>query len=110
LGIYGVVANTVVRRLPEIGVRMALGAEAGRVARMVLAQGLRLVSVGVLVGLAGAWAASRSVAALLYGVEARDPLTFAAVATLLAAVGAFAAWVPARRATRVDPAETLRRG
>jgi predicted permease len=110
LGIYGVVANTVVRRLPEIGVRMALGAEAGRVARMVLAQGLRLVSVGVVVGLAGAWAASRSVAALLYGVEARDPLTFAGVATLLAAVGALAAWVPARRATRVDPAETLRRG
>jgi predicted permease len=110
LGIYGVVANTVVRRLPEIGVRMALGAEAGRVARMVLAQGLRLVSVGVVVGLAGAWAASRSVATLLYGVEARDPLTFAAVATLLAAVGGLAAWVPARRATRVDPAETLRRG
>jgi predicted lysophospholipase L1 biosynthesis ABC-type transport system permease subunit len=71
LGIYGVVSNTVARRLPEIGVRMALGAEAGRVARTVLAQGLRLVSVGVVVGLAGAWAASRSVAALLLRCAAR---------------------------------------
>lgn len=108
LGVYGVVANSVVRRRPEIGVRMALGAEAGRVASMVLSQGLRLVVVGVALGLVGAWATSRLVASLLYEVQPRDPLTFGAVATLLIGVGALAAWLPARRATRVDPAEVLR--
>jgi putative ABC transport system permease protein len=108
LGIYGVVANAVVRRRPEIGVRMALGAEAGPVARMILGQGMRLVLVGVALGLAAAWLASRFVASLLYGVEPRDPMTFAGVAALLVVAGALAAWVPARRATRVDPVEALR--
>jgi predicted permease len=108
LGVYGVVATAVVRRRPEIGVRMALGAGAGQVASMVLGQGVRLVLAGVAIGLAGAWAASRSVAALLYGVDARDPLTFGAVAALLIGVGALAAWLPARQATQVDPAEVLR--
>lgn len=108
LGIYGVVSNGVVRRRPEIGVRMALGAEAGNVERMVLLQGLRLVLAGVAVGIVGAWGASRFAAALLYGVDPRDPLTFGGVAALLLGVGAVAAWLPARRATRVDPLETLR--
>jgi len=108
LGVYGVVANAVVRRRPEIGVRMALGAEAGRVAAGVLSQGLRLVLAGVGLGLAGAWGASRLAAPLLYAVQPRDPLTFGAVAALLIGVGAGAAWLPARRATRVDPAEVLR--
>jgi ABC-type antimicrobial peptide transport system permease subunit len=108
LGIYGVVANAVVRRRPEIGVRMALGAGAGRVAGMVLSQALRLVLIGVVLGLAGAWAASRFIAAILYAVHPRDPLTWGAVAALLIGVGALAAWLPARRATRVDAAEVLR--
>jgi hypothetical protein len=108
LGVYGVVTNAVVRRRPEIGVRMALGADAGRVAGTVLSQGLRLVVAGVGLGLAGAWVVSRFAASLLYAVEPRDPLTFGAVATLLIGVGALAAWLPARRATHVDPAEVLR--
>lgn len=108
LGIYGVVSNAVLRRRPEIGVRMALGAEAGGVAVMVLTQGLRLVLAGVALGLAGAWATSRFLGSLLYAVQPRDPLTFGAVAVLLVGVGALAAWLPARRATRVDPAEVLR--
>ena len=110
LGIYGVVANAVVTRRPEIGVRMALGAGAGIVAIMVLAQALRLVTIGVIVGLAGAWAASRFLAALLYAVDPRDPLTMGAVAAMLLGVGALAAWLPARRAIRIDPVEVLRRG
>jgi putative ABC transport system permease protein len=110
LGIYGVVANTVVRRRGEIGLRMALGARSGEVARMILGQGLRLVLGGLALGLLGAWAGSRFLAALLYGVEPRDPLTFLSVATVLLGVGSLAAWLPARRATRVDPAETLRGG
>jgi len=108
LGVYGVVANAVVRRRPEISVRVALGAGANSVAAMVLSQGLRLVLAGVALGLAGAWAASRFVASLLYDVRPRDPLTFGAVAALLIGVGALAAWLPARRAARVDPAEVLR--
>ncbi len=108
LGVYGVVANAVVRRRPEIGVRMALGAEAGGVASMVLSQGLRLVLAGVALGLAGAWAASRFAASLLFTVQPHDPLTFGAAAALLIGVGALASWLPARRATHVDPAEVLR--
>jgi putative ABC transport system permease protein len=108
LGIYGVVASSVARRRPEIGIRIALGAGAGIVARMVLSHAMRLVLAGVVIGLVGAWAASRSVAALLYAVDARDPLTFGAVSAMLLGVGALAAWLPALRATRVDPAEALR--
>jgi ABC-type antimicrobial peptide transport system permease subunit len=108
LGIYGVVANAVVSRRPEIGVLIALGAGAGRVAGMVLSQGLRLVTIGVLVGLAASWGASRFLETLLYAVHPRDPLTLAAVVAGLMGVGALAAWLPARRATRVDPIEVLK--
>lgn len=109
LGIYGVVTNAVVRRRPEIGVRMALGAGAGRVASMMLVEGVRLVSVGVSVGLVGAWAVSGFLEALLYAVHPRDPLTLGVVAATLLGVGALAAWLPARRATHVDPIEVLKR-
>lgn len=108
LGVYGVVAGVVSRRRPEIGVRMALGAGTGNVVAMVLSQGLRLVLVGVALGLVAAWVTSRLVSSLLYEVQAHDPLTFGAVATLLIGVGTLAAWLPARRATRVDPVEVLR--
>ena len=108
LGVYGVVANAVVRRRPGIGVRMALGAEAGKVASMVLSQGVRLVLAGVALGLVAAWVTTRFVASLLYTVQARDPVTFGAVAALLIGVGALAGLAarPARR--QVDPAEVLR--
>jgi predicted permease len=108
LGIYGVVSNAVVRRTQEIGVRMALGANADRVARMVLSQGLRLSTAGAVLGLVGALAASRVIEGIMVGVEPRDPLVYAGVAVGLLAVAALASYLPARRATRIDPIEALR--
>ncbi len=108
LGIYGVVANSVVRRTQEMGVRMALGADAGRVLRMVLGQGLRLVGVGAVVGLLGAVATSRLLTGVMVGVDAGNPLVYALVAMGLVAVAAAASYLPARRATRIDPIEALR--
>ena len=110
LGIYGVVSNTVVRRRGEIGVRMALGAERGQVAAMVLGQGLRLVLAGLAVGLVGAWVGARFLSTLLFGVQPRDPLTYLSVSAVLLSVGSLAAWLPARSATRVDPVDALRQG
>jgi len=98
----------VARRTGEIGVRMALGERAGDVLRLVLAQGARLVALGVAAGLLGALALSGLLAPLLFGVSARDPLTFAAIAALLALVALVACLVPARRSTRVDPMTALR--
>jgi macrolide transport system ATP-binding/permease protein len=108
LGIYGVMAYAVAQRTREIGVRMALGARKTDVLRMVLVQGMRLVSVGVAVGLLLSAAGSRLLAKFLYGLSPVDALTFAGVAVLLAAIAALACYLPARRAMRVDPIVALR--
>jgi putative ABC transport system permease protein len=108
VGIYGVVSYVVSQRTAEIGVRMALGAPAGLVLRSVVGQGMALTGLGIAVGLVGAWAASRVLASLLYGVSATDPLTYAGTAALLALFAGLASWLPARRASRVDPVRALR--
>ncbi len=107
-GIYGVMAYSVARRTRELGVRIALGATAGDVLRLVLGQGLGTTAIGVAIGVAGSLALTGMIRSLLFGVSAFDPLTLAAVTLLLAAVSLFACWIPARRATRVDPLEALR--
>ena len=110
LGLYGVTAYAVARRRTEIGIRMALGAPASRVVRLVLARFARLVAAGVVAGaLVSLWA-STLIASLLYGLAPHDPVTFAGAAVTLIAVAALAAWLPARRASRIDPAQVLREG
>jgi putative ABC transport system permease protein len=108
IGLYGVLSFSVARRTNEIGTRMALGATRGQVLLMVLRQGLGLIGVGLAIGLAGALAVTRLLTTLLYGVRPADPYTFAAVAALLFAVGLAASYIPARRATKVDPMVALR--
>ena len=108
MGLYGVLSCVVAERTREIGVRMALGATAAAVRRMVVAQGARVVAVGVAIGLLAAFAATRALAGLLYGVAAADGPTFAAMASLMLVIGGLAAYLPARRASRVDPCESLR--
>jgi predicted permease len=108
LGVYGVTAYDVSRRTYEVGVRMALGARAGNVLRLIIAQGIAPVLGGLAIGLIAARALTRVLSSLLYGVEATDPLTFASVALLLGAVALLAVYVPARRAARVDPILALR--
>jgi putative ABC transport system permease protein len=108
VGIYGVVAGSVVERTGEIGVRMALGARPGDVVRLVLAEGMRPVLIGLVLGLAAALALGRWIASLLFGVGATDAPTFLAVAVALVAVALLSCWIPARRATHVDPVAALR--
>jgi putative ABC transport system permease protein len=108
IGIYGLISYTVAQRTQEIGVRMALGAQPAEVLRLVVRQGMGPVLAGTGVGLFGAWAASRLIGSLLYETSATDPPTFIGVALFLAAVGLAAAYLPARRATRVDPIIALR--
>jgi putative ABC transport system permease protein len=108
VGIYSVLSYTVRRRVREIGIRMALGASNQDVVRMILADGLKPILVGVAFGLAAALALSRVVTSLIYGVRATDPLTFAAVTLLLLIVGIFATIIPAHRATRIEPVRILR--
>ena len=110
IGLYGVTAYAVTRRRTEIGVRMALGADAARVVRLVLGHVAWLVGAGVGVGLVLSLWASRLVSSLLFGLDPHDASTLAGAATMLAAVAAVAAWLPARRAARIDPAEVLRNG
>ena len=108
MGIYGVTAYAVAQRTREIGVRMAVGASAGNVVGMVLASALRTVAIGLAIGAVVALAAARLIASQLYGVSARDPVTFAAIAGLLLAVALAASGIPALRAARIDPMSALR--
>ena len=107
VGIYGVISYTVSLRVREIGVRMALGATTGAVERMMLGEGIRLVLIGLALGLCVSLAASRLVESMLPALDPRDPLTFVLVPSILAVVAAVACWFPARRAARVDPARAL---
>lgn len=108
VGVYGVIAYTTIQRRQEIGIRMALGTGSADVLGLVLAHGMRLVAVGLGVGLVGSWVLSRVLVSQMYGITARDPLTFGAVALLLAGVALLAIYVPARRATRMEPMLALR--
>jgi putative ABC transport system permease protein len=110
IGLYGVTSYAVTRRRTEIGIRIALGALPAQMIRMVLTRVTLLVALGLITGAAFALWLSRLVATLLFGLEPRDPVTFTAAAALLAVIGLFAAWLPARRASRIDPARTLREG
>ena len=109
IGLYGVLSVVVAERTREIGVRMALGATAGAVRRIVATRGLVVVAIGVVVGLGIAAASTRALRPLLFGIEAGDPTVFVTMSVVLLAVGVLASYLPARRASLVDPTEALRR-
>jgi FtsX-like permease family len=108
IGIYGVIAYSVVRRVHEMGIRIALGAQRRNVMRVVISQGMLLLAVGTVIGTLGALAMTRTLASFFYGVRPTDPVTFVAVVVILAGVAFLACYIPARRATRVDPMIALR--
>jgi ABC-type antimicrobial peptide transport system permease subunit len=108
IGLYGVLSYVVAERTREIGLRMALGATTGAVRRMVVSQGARVVIWGVVIGIAAAFASTRLLGSLLYGVNAVDPIVFAAMALVMIGIGVLASYMPARRASSVNPIESLR--
>jgi FtsX-like permease family/MacB-like periplasmic core domain len=108
VGLYGVLASVVRERTAEIGVRMALGAAQGGIFKLVIAQGVRLAAIGLVLGLVGAFALTRAMKSLLVGVSPTDPATFVAISLFFFAIAIVACWLPARRASRVDPVVALR--
>jgi ABC-type antimicrobial peptide transport system permease subunit len=110
IGVYGVMAYAVGQRTGEIGIRIALGARPGDVLGLVFTSAGRLVGLGLLAGLGGAWSLTRFLESMLFGVSAHDPLTFGAIALLLAVIAGVACLIPARRASRVNPVVALRSG
>jgi predicted permease len=108
VGLYGLISYTVAQRVPEIGVRLALGASPAHIARLIVGQGLRLSIAGVIIGLGGALAVARLLQGLLFSISATEPVVYASLALALLVVGTFASYVPARRAMRIDPISALR--
>jgi putative ABC transport system permease protein len=108
IGIYGVISYSVTQRIHEIGIRIALGAQPKEVFRLVTGEGLRLALIGVAVGFAASLALTRVLHSFLYEISALDPITYVTVGALLVGVGILASFLPARRATRVDPLAALR--
>ena len=108
VGIYGTVSYWVRQRTPEIGIRMALGADQKNIFAQIIKSGMQFIFAGIALGIVGALAAARLIASLLFAVAASDPLTFAAIAILMILVALAACWIPARRAMRVDPIVALR--
>jgi putative ABC transport system permease protein len=108
VGVYGVVSYAATQRTQELGIRMALGASPRQILALLLKQGARLVAAGLLFGLIGAWALTRAMSSMLFGVSPSDPVTYLSVAALLSSITLLACWIPARRAMRVDPMVALR--
>ena len=108
VGIYGVISLSVAARTREIGIRIALGADQGRVQRLVVGEGIAMVSVGAVIGLVGALLSTRVLQALLFDLRPSDPLTYATALALLGGAAVLASWIPARRASRVDPVSAFR--
>jgi putative ABC transport system permease protein len=108
IGIYGLMSYSVEQRVQEIGIRVALGAARRDVIRMIVMQGMKLVWIGIALGLAGAYGITRLLGSLLYGVQASDPATFGAVAVIVTLVSAIATFVPAQRASAIAPSDALR--
>jgi putative ABC transport system permease protein len=108
IGIYGVISYSVTQRTQEIGVRMALGAQQGDVLRLVLREGVLLAAVGVVIGVGGAFYATRWIRSWLFGIETTDPMTIVSTAIGLVVIALAASWLPARRASRVDPLVAMR--
>jgi putative ABC transport system permease protein len=108
VGLYGVVSYAVSRRTHEIGIRMALGAERGDVTKLVQAEGVRLILLGILVGVVTALGVARTMSSMLYGIRPTDPVAFAGGCLIVIAISLLASYIPARRATKVDPMVALR--